>query len=143
MAQIWAETKVNYELGEDLFLIGEAAKAAEEAQRDAMEADDRQGIVEEYLEKLLPENWSSLDLDSRLMFLNDDTGVVKGTVKRTTVTNIEIWVEALGNRMKDMKPMDSTAIAAMMVRIPGWERTNKRVRIPLYGQQRLYKRCDM
>lgn len=143
VAQIWAETKINYELGEDLFLIGEAAKAAEEAQRDAMEADDRQGIVEEYLEKLLPENWDSLDLDSRLMFLNDDTGVVKGTVKRTTVTNIEIWVEALGNRMRDMKPMDSTAIAAMMVRIPGWERTNKRVRIPLYGQQRLYKRCDM
>ena len=142
VAQIWAETKVNYELGEDLFLIGEAARAAEEAQRDAMEADDRQGIVEEYLEKLLPENWDSLDLDSRLMFLNDDTGVVKGTVKRTTVTNIEIWVEALGNRMRDMKPMDSTAIAAMMVRIPGWERTNKRVRIPLYGQQRLYKRCD-
>lgn len=142
VAQIWAETKINYELGEDLFLKGDAARAAEEAQRDAMEADDRQGIVEEYLEKLLPENWSSLDLDSRLMFLNDDTGVVKGTVKRTTVTNIEIWVEALGNRMKDMKPMDSTAIAAMMVRIPGWERTNKRVRIPLYGQQRLYKRCD-
>jgi predicted P-loop ATPase len=53
--QIWAEAKVIYESGEKLYLEGDLIKAAEAAQQEAMEVDERQGLVEEYLERLLPE----------------------------------------------------------------------------------------
>jgi hypothetical protein len=39
-----------------------------------------------------------------------------------------------------MKAQDSYAIAAMMVKIEGWEKKGLRQRIPIYGMQRLYVR---
>ena len=67
--QIWAETLVLYHLGENLFLEGEDAIQATEYQNAAMETDEREGIVREYLETLLPENWDNLDLGQRRDFL--------------------------------------------------------------------------
>ena len=136
--QIWAEAKVSYLLGEGMLLSREAEAQAFEAQRDAMEQDDRQGIVEEYLERLLPENWPALEPEQRLMFLESDE---EGTVRRTEVSNMEIWVEALhgvGNKMDPNR--DGRAISIMMSRIPGWRKTGERRRIPGYGLQRIYKR---
>ena len=138
VAQIWAEVKMNYEIGEDLFLTGEAERIAADAQREAMETDERQGIVEEYLEKLLPDGWEKMDLDKRMLFLHGEEGV--GVNKRQTVTNAEIWTECFGQRVASMQTKDSYAIAAIMARIPGWEKSNDRQRSKLYGRQRLYRR---
>ena len=102
-----------------------------------MEADDRQGIVEAYLERLLPENWDELDQDQKLYYLDSEE---TGTRQRQTVSNIEIWVEALHNQAKAMEPKDARAITAMMVRIPGWEKTGELKRIKGYGLQRLYRK---
>ena len=40
-----------------------------------------------------------------------------------------------------LKEAVSHAIAALMEQIPGWERTRERGTIPIYGRQRLYRRC--
>ena len=53
--QIWAEAIERYKAGEELFLKGELAEAAVTQQRDAMEGDDREGLVADYLDTLLPE----------------------------------------------------------------------------------------
>ena len=45
--QIWAEVKYYYEHGEKLYLEGNLLEEAEEAQRGAMEADERQGMRRE------------------------------------------------------------------------------------------------
>ena len=137
VAQIWAEAKTLYDLGEDLILSPEAEAEATEAQRDAMEQDDRQGIVEEYLDRLLPEGWERMDPERRLMFLDSDE---EGTVLRTEVSNIEIWVEALHGSSTRMEAKDSYAIAKIMAKIPGWKKTNRRKRVTTYGQQRVYER---
>ena len=111
---------------------------ATDAQREAMEQDDRQGIVEEYLERLLPENWAELDVDRRLLFLESDE---VGTVRRTEVSNMEIWVEALHGSGTKLDPnRDGRAISAIMARIPGWRKTGERHRITGYGLQRIYRR---
>jgi putative DNA primase/helicase len=55
--QIWAEALAKYRGGEQLMLTGEVEQIAYEEQRDAMELDDREGIINDYLETLLPENW--------------------------------------------------------------------------------------
>lgn len=137
VAQIWAEAKNLYELGEELVLSPEAEIMAAEAQREAMEQDDRQGLVEKYLDRLLPDTWDLMDVDQRLMFLDSDE---EGTVRRTQVSNIEIWVEALGRRDTTIEAKDSYAIAKIMAKIPGWVKTNKRVSGTTYGRQRVYER---
>lgn len=139
-AQFWAEAKAIWQSGENLFLEGDDLEAAEEAQRSAMEVDERVGMVEEYLNMKLPENWDDMDLYARREYLsNPDSPVIsKGTVVRTSVSNAEIWCECFGKNLSELKTTDSYAIAALMTQIPGWERSKTSLRLPLYGKQRLY-----
>jgi len=60
--QIWAETLVYYRTGEKLYLEGGEAKAAALEQANALETDEREGLVRAYLETPLPENWEELSL---------------------------------------------------------------------------------
>jgi len=142
--QIWAEAMHLWENGEKLYLDQDMIAAAEEIQRGAMEEDDRQGIVEAYLETLLPEKWQEMDLYERRMWLSgrNDPAQPKGTVQRKKVTNVEIWAECFGNDPGMMKKQDSGDLSAIMLRIRGWERTVNRERVQLYGQQRVYVRSD-
>ena len=142
--QIWAEAKWLYEQGEKLYLEGDMIAQAEGAQMQAMEEDERKGLVEEYLNTLLPVNWDRMDLYERRNWLSERDGptAVQGTVERTDVSNVEIWAECFGRNISDLKPSDSYTIAALMTQIPGWERTTKSRKLPIYGKQRLYLRND-
>lgn len=144
VSQIWAESIYLYHKGEKLYLEGNDAKIAEEKQRQAMETDERQGLVEDYLYTLLPENWDEMSLFERKNFLSgDDFGETKkGTVERTQVSNAEIWCECFGNSLSGIKASDSYAIAAIMIKIEGWGKSGKRKKIPLYGQQRMYEKLS-
>lgn len=141
--QIWAEVFFRYRaLGEDnLVLSPEAQKIAEEKQVEALEADDREGIVQEYLDKLLPETWGSMTLSDRIDFLDGDFDVlgddIEGTVARTEVSNIEIWCECFRRPMNAIQKRDSYEIAGILKRL-GWSRTQSPKRIPLYGLTRVY-----
>lgn len=142
--QFWAEAKAIYESGETLYLEGDILGDAEEAQRSAMEVDERIGMVEEYLSVLLPREWDTMDIYSRREYLSNTNSpvVMKGTLERSSVSNAEIWCECFNRSFQDLKPTDSYAIAALMTQIPGWERTSERVRQPLYGRQRIYKKLN-
>jgi predicted P-loop ATPase len=141
--QIWAEAKAIWESGEKLYLENELIQAAEEAQREAMEVDERQGLVEKYLETLLPENWNdTTDIYERRSYFKEPNNITRpiGVAVRETVSNAEIWCECFGKDIADLKGADSYALSALMVKVKGWERTKIRRRIPIYGEQRLYKR---
>lgn len=138
--QIWAETLTLYKNGEKLYLNNEEEQIAFKEQTEAMETDEREGIVRAYLDKLLPEDWDSLSIYDRRNFLNgSDFGLAQntGTVKRTTVCNMEIWCECFGNDPTTMKRSDSYEINAIMQKIEGWEKV-ERMSFPNYGQQRAY-----
>lgn len=139
--QIWAETLVLYRKGEKLYLEGEEAVLAVEEQSQAMEADEREGLVRTYLETLLPDNWDSLSLYERKSYLSggDFGGKPDGKNKREYVCNMEIWCECFGKEAAAMKPTDSYAIAAIMKKISGWSKCGVR-RFSLYGVQRGYMR---
>lgn len=142
-AQFWAEAKEIWQSGEKLYLEGDVLDEAEKAQRGAMEADERVGMIEEYLNTPLPDDWDDLDIFSRKNFLNGtEFGVPDhhGKNIRTEVSNAEIWCECFGKNLQELKPQDSYAIAAMMAQVPGWERTTQIRRQPLYGRQRLYRK---
>jgi len=140
--QIWAEAIYYYEQGEELFLTGEIAATAADEQRDAMETDEREGMVREYLNRLLPDDWENRNVYKRREFISepDDPTQPRGTIARTEVSNAEIWCECFGKALSELKPADSYALAAIMVKIDGWERNKSKRRIALYGEQRLYSR---
>lgn len=140
--QIWAETAVLAKAGEELFLDHELEAFAKQEQSDAMERDDREGLVASYLDLLLPENWDDMDIYQRRDYVQDPEGPVsaKGTVRRETVSNIEIWCECFCKSKEDIKPSDSYAIAAIMARMTGWDKSGGSKRLPIYGKQRIYRR---
>lgn len=141
-AQFWAEAKEIWKSGEKLYLEGDLLEAAEAAQQSAMEVDERVGMVEEYLNTRLPDDWADMDLFQRRNFLQGgEFGMPdhKGVVLRTEVSNAEIWCECFGKTLQELKPSDSYNIATLMAQIPGWQRTTSIKRQPIYGRQRLYQ----
>lgn len=140
--QIWAEAAEIAKAGEKLYLDADLEEYAKREQREAMEQDDREGIVREYLDMLLPEDWNGMDPYRRRDYFRDqdDPTRTEGTVVRQTVSNIEIWCECFGKSKEEMRPSDSYAISAIMVRIEGWKKTDKFKRSPIYGKQRIYMR---
>ena len=140
--QIWAETAIHATAGEKLYLPSELEEYAKFEQRDAMEQDDREGIVAEYLAMLLPDGWEKMDLHERRDYIREPNDPTRPVPKheRTEVSNIEIWCECFGKPKEDMKPIDSYAISAIMTRMDNWERTESRRRISIYGRQRVYRK---
>jgi putative DNA primase/helicase len=140
--QIWAEALVRYKAGEKLFLEGELEQTAQRIQTDALESDDREGLVREYLDKLLPTNWDELELSERRSFIRGDgfSDGLKGEVKREMVCTLEIWCELFGKEPSAMRKIDSYEINAILRKIEGWEQSDKVIRMPLYGPQRVFVR---
>ena len=142
--QVWAEVMVYAKAGEKLYLSPELEAYAKEEQRAAMERDDREGLVQEYLDMLLPDTWDSMDVYKRRDYVRDADDPMRpdGSVRRMEVSNMEIWCECFGKPKEDMKPSDSYAISAIMERIAGWSKTGKAKILPIYGRQRIYKRDE-
>ena len=142
--QIWAETIVYVQAGEKLYLDADLEKLAQAEQREAMEQDEREGLVREYLDRLLPDNWEKMNVYERREYIHcpDDPTQPKGVNRRETVSNIEIWCECFGKKQEDIKPVDSYAIAAIMLRIEGWDKTGNLATLPVYGRQRIYTRAE-
>lgn len=140
--QVWAEVMVYAKAGEKLYLSPELEDYAKEEQRAAMERDDREGLVQEYLDMLLPGNWDSMDVYKRRDYVRDADDPMRpdGSIRRMEVSNMEIWCECFGKAKEDMKPSDSYSIAAIMERMDGWSRTGKARVLPIYGKQRIYRR---
>ena len=138
--QIWAEALVYVRQGEKLYLSAEMDALAKDEQREAMESDEREGLVREYLDTLLPERWAEMDLFERRNFLTgSDFGSLqeKGTVKRTSVSNMEIWCECFGKERANLRRTDSNELTGILARL-GWKRADNKVRIPLYGPQYVF-----
>ena len=147
--QIWAETLVLYAKGEKLYLEGSDVELATNEQADAMESDEREGLVRTYLDTLLPDDWNDLSLYERRNYLNGSEfgGESRvGTVERTLVCNMEIWCECFGRDASVMKPADSYAIAGIMKKINGWNKyqgnKNGTSNFPIYGRQRCYEKNE-
>lgn len=135
---IWAEAVEIYRKGEPLYLSKEMEAVAREIQSAYEEENPRAGIVADYLDRKLPEDWETMDLYSRRAWLEAGT---EGTVQRETVCTLEIWAEALGGNPDKMDRFVSKDIRDILAGMSEWQRPkNDRVYVPLYGQQRIYER---
>jgi len=115
-------------------------------QNEAVEIDDRQGIIEDYLEILLPEGWYDYDIYRRREYVaeyhNEDNIMGKGKTKRMRVSVIEIWCEAFGKNKADLERIRSYEITKMLRRIKGWVCDGSQARDKVYGKQLIFNRVE-
>ena len=143
---IWAEALHYYKKGEALHLPKELEPIAVQEQKEAMEQDEREGTIRDYLEMLLPENWESMTLYERRNFINGSEfeGSRKvGVKKRNRVCNMEIWCECFGKERGNLKRQDANEIAAIMSGIEGWKRPEGKMRFSIYGVVKGYVRDEV
>lgn len=143
VAQIWAEAKFRYKQKENLYLSGDMEEEALKRQQEHTESNAKAGLIEEYLEKLLPENWSQMDLYQRRNFLKGDdfTSPGEGTVQRQRVCALEVWCELFDGDTKGLTNSQSREINDILRGITGWQPIGKLVKFgKLYGPQRGFTR---
>ena len=135
--QVWGEAMELYRKGEDLYLPRELEKVAREVQEAYEEENPRVGIVAEYLDRLLPDDWEGQDLYTRRQWLETDA---EGTHRRDTVCSLEIWAEALGGNPDKLDRYGIKEIRDIMAAL-GWRhKGNKRITAGPYGRQRYFER---
>jgi putative DNA primase/helicase len=120
--QIWAEALAIYNEGELLYLDDATEEMAKKVQADHTEIDVRADAVLEYLEKLLPDNWETIDVWQKREYLQGETLLAKGQGKRRKqVTIMEIWIELFGGSVKDMNKNVARDLNNIMRQMKGWE----------------------
>ena len=142
-AQIWAEVLACVSAGEEAFLDAEMEKEAAKAQQAALEYDDREGQVLDYLDTLLPEDWYSWDLCRRVDYFQQRdvlSADIDATMRRTKVSAVEIFCECFGRPKNTWRRQDGYEIASIMARLPEWEKTGVTMRVKDYGKQKVYTR---
>ena len=143
--QVWAEIVVRYKAGEVWYLDNVEIEATARAiQEEHTEMNARQGLVEKFVNVLLPEDWLSRDLEQRLAFWSDGFSdeKVPGAVPRKVVCGLEIWRECFGGTVKDYTPLQAREINSMLKRIPGWKAQSSVNCGSIYGRQRGFVRIE-
>lgn len=136
IAQIWAEAKVRWQIGEQLYLTGEVEKMAQEMQERHREANPKEGMIEDFVLKEIPEDWQNWPLARRRdWWAGAAHGEVK-TVPRKRISAIEIWCELYNGNQRDCKQTDTREINAILGKLTTLQRANSSFRCGPYGTQR-------
>lgn len=140
--QLWAEAVVRWRQGESLHLPKELEVVAKVVQEEHRQRNPWEGIIADFVEKEVPEDWSGWDLNRRQMFWGGNAHYEGALVRRERVCAAEIWCEALGKAKGDLKKSDSREINELLARMPGWESVGVRVAGAPYGKQSVYRRRE-
>ena len=129
--QIWAEVLVRVNKGEKLYLNKEEEALAKEEQIHAMETDEKEGLISEFLDMRLPVGWEDKDLFERRNWIAMEA---RGEVERERVCTLEIWCECFGKDRSSMSRADSAAIISAFIKL-GWVKEPKKKKLKQYGAQ--------
>lgn len=143
IANIWAEAKIYYELGEDLKLDDEMEAEARAIQEEHGEDSPKLGLITSYLETLLPKDWAAMDLYQRRDFLQGDafSKPGEGEVVRDKVCAAEIWCEVFEKKLGDLTNYEAKEINKLLDRLPEWEKAKSSMKFgKIYGFQRGYRK---
>lgn len=143
---IWKTSRDKYGLKDnpELFLSSEEEAAAESVRSMATEEDSMTGLIQAYLDTLVPENWVEMSPEERISWLRDEEqGIVSGTHPIDVVCSLEIWEIALGRERGKHSRVDILQITNALKQLPGWfGPMPKPTRLPFYGPQRVFARMD-
>lgn len=137
--QIWAEAVEIYKNGEPLFLSKELEREMRNRQEEYNELsqDVRIGMIQDFLDKKLPPDWTQMSADQKVVYLADEEAIEqRGTYLRDKVCVAEVLVECLHERIDEKTRYRANEITALLSRIKGWERYPKTMRFEGYGTQK-------
>lgn len=142
--QVWAEAVHLYRAGEQLFLTPEESELAAGHREAFTEEDALTGIIAEYLDTLVPEDWEGMAPLERQIWLQtrNEGFAAAGTKKLDEVCSVQIYVEALGQPLGRQKRVDLLEINTALKQIEGWVAIPGRHRVPGYGPQMVFKRTE-
>ena len=139
--QIWAEAFFYWKMGETLYLTGDVENDAKAKQEEHRETSAREGIILDFLDRKVPEDWKDWSIDRRRMFW---AGSVQGDniklVERDRVCPLEIWIELLDGRKNDINQTITREINNIIGMSKTWEKAKSGMLCGPYGLQRGYKR---
>jgi predicted P-loop ATPase len=142
--QIWAEAVQLFKNNEPLYLSGEEEKEAQRQQEAHSEESAKAGLIQEFLEILLPEDWYKLDLSQRRNYIqgNEFADSQVGTMQRSKTCVMEIWVELFNGDPKQLTPIVSREINDILKGLNGWNKYDKGLLKfgKVYGTQRAFVR---
>ena len=142
--QIWAEAVQLYKDKEPLYLNNEEEKEAIRQQENHSETNAKAGLVEEYLNKPITENWYKKSIAERKAYIQggDFGEEPQGDIKRSKVCIMEIWVELFNGDPKQLTPMNSREINDILAGLKEWQKSKGALRFGAYGTQRAYIRKE-
>lgn len=138
--QIWAEAVWAYQLGEPLYLEGEAARQAERVQEEHRHDDGLLGQIEGWLEQPVPADWNGWDIPRRCEFFRSSLPYEGEMVTRDKVCAREVWVECLGGELHQFNTAKARDINETLRMLNGWEEVQSSLRFGPYGTQRGFRR---
>ena len=143
--QLWAEAVHRYREKEPLWLNdGNMQQVIKEVQERFSVQDELAGIIAEYLDQRLPNNWEDLTPDDRVAYIQGRSPLDLGecNLRRDLVSVTEIRCELCGeDRAKGGgNDMLSRRIANLMNTMPGWAKQEKKKKLKGYGAQWVYRR---
>lgn len=140
--QIWAEAYELYKNNEPLYLNSEEEKEAAKQQDSHSEESAKAGLIDEYLNKPITEDWYSLSLNDRRAYIQggDFGEVPEGNITRTKTCVMEIWCELFNGDPKQLNPLLSREINEILRGFSNWELSGRLKFGKCYGQQRAYIR---
>ncbi len=142
--QIWAEALMAWQLGERLYLTGEALKLAETEQETHSEQSSKEGVIREFVAREILPDWDRRSIAQRRMYWQSDfqKEEVKKVV-REKVCAAEIWCECFGGDLRNMRRSDSIEINSILQNISGWNKSPRAIRFGAeYGVQKGFVRLE-
>ena len=137
--QIWAEAVLRWRLGDSLHLVGNVEEEAKVIQEKHREISGLEGLIPEFLDKPVPEDFQKWSLEKRLMLLNGkNTTENEKLVLRDKICAIEVWCEMFGGQMKDLNYSTTVEINSIIQALPEWEKGV--LRFKYCGVQRGFRR---
>ena len=143
--QIWAEAYFNYSImGLELELNSEESKKiALEMQQQHSESNPLEGMIKEFLETELPEDWNNRSAKQRKDYFQSNIEPIKDKakkyIKRDKICALEVWCECMGADPKFMKKYNAKEINDILSGLEECERLKAPYKFGCYGSQRGFK----
>lgn len=141
--QIWAEAVALYKSGAKWYLTDEEEDLARAVQEEHTEISGKLGIVQEFVERLVPSDWDGRSIEERRAYWTDWGGGAQDTdvlVQRNKVCALEVWCELFDGDPKTYDTLKAREISNLLNKLPGWERKSTIRAGEPYGRQRGYTR---
>ena len=136
--QIWAEAVQAFKAGEQWYLSEEAESQAREIQDAHTEESAKAGLIREFVERKVPLDWNTRNLDERIMYWDGDfeSDEPEALTERTKICAIEVWCELLRGDLKQFTQVQAREINAVLSRLPKWKKARGLNYGECYGRQR-------